>query len=691
MNLALARLLRRAEDEDPERLAESFVEVGAIFARLSTLDNQIILGRRGTGKTHALAYLAKRLRSQGDIVVSIDLRQVGSNGGIYNDRSTPISEAATRLLLDVLERVHEDLMEQVLERVDQDEGITGETMSLLDRLADAISEVSVIGDAEQRDTEGLEVEAGSDLKLRAGISPAGPALRFLAEASDHRRAVREREVLLRGVAQHRVHFGKLGSVLRKLVPALPGKRLWLLLDEWSTIPLHLQPLLADIFRRGLLPVRGLTLKIAAIDHRSVFKVDQGSFSYLGFEVGADIAADVDLDDFMVFSNDEDMAVGFFAQLFRRHVAAIASEVGGLPPYPNADDFVRDAFASQEAFRELVRAAEGVPRDAINIVGKAALKSEDKRISVQTVQAAARRWYLQDKESTVKANQGGLALLHWIIDRVIGHRKVRGFLLRQGDESPLVHLLYDQRVLHLVKRGIAAKDRPGVRYDAYALDYGCYVDLFGTSDRAPRGLIGTDDDVFLDVPPDEYSDDMRGAILSLGSFEANLHPEQAPRDHLVPDIVVRSTTMSMIEVRDELDDPREQLRDSGWYLLTQQGGQVAAIEIGRRTLKIGSSTESHIRVRNADLLVKHATLSKADPGLVISNPEHAPVYVNGRRNRNTVLADRDTVRIGEVEFVVVHRIAEVGLGGEQRWESSSDAAALETACKETTTGTIGNGH
>lgn len=54
VNVALGRLLRRAEDEEPERLAETFVDVGTLFARLSTRDSQIIFGRRGTGKTHAL-------------------------------------------------------------------------------------------------------------------------------------------------------------------------------------------------------------------------------------------------------------------------------------------------------------------------------------------------------------------------------------------------------------------------------------------------------------------------------------------------------------------------------------------------------------------------------------------------------------------------------------------------------------
>jgi len=654
INTALAKLLRRAEDEDLERLADTFVDVGPLFARLSTRDNQVIFGRRGTGKTHALAYLGERLRSQGDTVVSVDLRLIGSNGGVYNEAGVSVSEAATRLLLDVLGRIHEDLVDHVLERTDTSEDITALTLPLLDRLADAITEVVVEGEAEQRDKKGVDNDSNERTGVEIGLAPPGPALRALAETSQYRRTVRERETLLRGVARHRVHFGQLGNVLEKLVPVIPGKRLWLLLDEWSNVPYHLQPLLADLLRRSVLPIRGLTVKIAAIDHRSVFKVDCDDVSYLGFEVGSDVAADVDLDDFMVFSNDDAMAVAFFAQLFTRHVTALSREVE-LPDFASPDEFVARTFSSGKAFSELVRAGEGVPRDAINILGKAALKADEKRISLSAVRNAARSWYLQDKEGAVKSRKDGLALLHWIIDEVIGHRRARAFLLRQGGESHLIHWLYDQRVVHLVKRGIAAKDRPGVRYDAYALDYGCYVDLLATSDRAPRGLIVTDDDESLDVPPDEYGDTIRGAILDLSSFEAREEatrpPEMAPP---TAEIIVRSTSMTLLRLKDEDDDPLTHIEENGWYLLTEATGRIAVIEIGHRVLRVGSSTQSHIRVRNSDLLAKHALLSKAEPHVVLSNSDRAPVYVNGRRHRNGPLADRDVMRVGEIEFVVLHK-------------------------------------
>ncbi len=652
INTAFGRLLRRAEDEHPERLAGTFVDVGSLFSRLSTRNNQIVFGRRGTGKTHALAYLGEDLRAQGHAVVSVDLRLIGSTGGIYADSNISIAEAGTRLLIDVLEHVHENLVDQVLEAADSVNSTSAAALPTLDRLADAISEVSVIGEAEQRDRSQMAAGSSDGVGIGLSLSPVAPILQVAANANQARRVVAERELRMRGVARHRLHFGALGRALQKLVPCLPTKQLWLLLDEWSHVPLHLQPILADLLRHCVVPISGLTIKIAAIDHRSVFKIDRDDGSYVGFEIGADVAADIDLDDFMVFSNDHNEAVAFFSQMLYRHIAAMAEEDPALALHKSPKDVLRWAFASPDAFGELVRAGEGVPRDTINIVAKAALKAGDRRISISNVRDAARRWYLQDKEGSVKARPEGLALLYWIIDQVVDHRKARAFLLRQGD-SAQVDWLYDQRVLHLVKRAIAAKDRPGVRFDVYKLDYGCYVDLLATR-GGPKGLIQTDEEDYMEVPPDEYDDSIRGAILDLAAFEADRTAGKKRTSPSRPvEITVRSTDItftaadSVIELSDCIEEP-------GWYLFTEINSRLAAIDVGRRALNIGSATGSQIRVRNGELLPKHALVSKADPNPVITSQGDATTYVNGGRIRRAELEDRDTIRLGSVEFVVIRK-------------------------------------
>jgi hypothetical protein len=143
---------------------------------------------------------------------------------------------------------------------------------------------------------------------------------------------------------------------------------------------------------------------------------------------------------------------------------------------------------------------------------------DSSISVQHVRTAARRWYLRDKEKAVEANPQASALLHWIIDEVISGRRARAFLLRQGEPSfhSLVGSLYDARVLHVIKRGVSAHDQPGVRFNVYAVDYGCYVELISTA-YAPQGLLAAEEG-HVEVPPDDYRS-IRRAILDLNDFEA----------------------------------------------------------------------------------------------------------------------------------------------------------------------------
>jgi hypothetical protein len=90
---------KRAERADDNKLAATFVDAAPLLASVSTTDHQVIFGRRGTGKTHILKYLNDAARTSGDISLYLDLRSIGSNGSIYNDREKTHAQRATPLLL----------------------------------------------------------------------------------------------------------------------------------------------------------------------------------------------------------------------------------------------------------------------------------------------------------------------------------------------------------------------------------------------------------------------------------------------------------------------------------------------------------------------------------------------------------------------------------------------------------------
>jgi Cdc6-like AAA superfamily ATPase len=120
LNTILLKLAKRAETNNKRYIIESFVDVGPLFTLLSNRDNQILLGRRGTGKTHVLGYLANQIQDSGRVVVQLDMRTIGSTGGIYADQALSIPERATRLLADTLGAIQHELLTSVIDRQDCD-------------------------------------------------------------------------------------------------------------------------------------------------------------------------------------------------------------------------------------------------------------------------------------------------------------------------------------------------------------------------------------------------------------------------------------------------------------------------------------------------------------------------------------------------------------------------------------------
>jgi hypothetical protein len=516
LNTVLLKLAKRAETYDRQHIVDSFVDVGPLFTLLSNPDNQILFGRRGTGKTHVLGYLASKIQRAGGIAVQLDMRTIGSTGGIYSDPTLTLAERATRLLVDVLSALHDRVLDEALAKAEEYD--LSRLGPLLDAFIDASTTVVVEGTVETVESISASTTASVSGKLEASASLAEMKAGISGGSESKTQATEDRRTARTGSERLRVRFGPVGREFERLVQALPKAQLWVVLDEWSEIPLDLQPYLADLIRRTILPARGVTVKIAAIEQRCNFRVPDSAVGHIGIEIGADAAASISLDEFLVFENNPDLAKRFFRELLYRHVRALVATTRELNVPASSSEFISSLFTQRPAFEEFVRSAEGVPRDAINI---AAQKALDSAVSVPDVRAAARTWYTRAKQQAVATKPRAQALLNWIIDEVIQHRQARAFLLAVDANDELIDFLYDARVLHVIRQGVSAQDYPGRRFNVYALDYGCYVDLINTS-RAPHGLFEAElegEAGFVDVPHTDFRS-IRRAILNLAPFYAS---------------------------------------------------------------------------------------------------------------------------------------------------------------------------
>ncbi|MGH3687713.1 MAG: hypothetical protein ACRDRU_00980 [Pseudonocardiaceae bacterium] len=89
----------------------------------------------------------------GQLTLLIDLRQIGSNGGLYPDTAEGFSLRASQLLIDVLEEIHDRLLDIALE-IDAFSGM----LDHLDALAKAATQVSVEDPSSDRKKRRLNEE-----------------------------------------------------------------------------------------------------------------------------------------------------------------------------------------------------------------------------------------------------------------------------------------------------------------------------------------------------------------------------------------------------------------------------------------------------------------------------------------------------------------------------------------------------
>lgn len=472
---AVSNVYQRSERQsDVQKLVGTFVDVG-ILPQLNNRNNQILYGRRGTGKTHVLKVLESQLEDlpAGIAVAYTDCRTLGSSAQ-FEDEELSIHKRCIALFRDILAPIHSVLIEHIIDHPGPD---AEKSLEEADRLLSAIVDpVRTFVPVEETRSKSAETEQASSTRI--AVSPRKLSGELDGSSVDRSRQDETTKYAVN--VQDKLVFPALQSSLERTLDR-QKLTLYVLIDEWAAIPKVLQPYLAEFLKKTFLPIGNVIIKIAALEYRALFSIPSDD---IGFEIGADISTAPDLDDYYVFDRNPDRVTEVFADILLKHLNADLPDAYLEREYgiTTASDLASKLFTQTDTFKELARASEGVVRDMINIFNKAyfdAHKRGRSTIDQKAVLEASRQWFEQDKVQHLTTEMEGV--LRAIVDEVIGERNARSFLLpRSLQKHPIIQKLFDARVLHLMQRGYADKDNPGVRYDIYALDYGTYVDLIGTT-------------------------------------------------------------------------------------------------------------------------------------------------------------------------------------------------------------------
>jgi len=367
---AITSIIQRSERQNNEqRLQASYVDLG-IKSSLESVNNHIVYGRRGTGKTHLLKVLqdSSYFKERRTCQVYIDARTLGSTEQ-FSDETISLDQRCFSLFQYIMILIWGHLQNHYFRN--EDLMAKPELEQYLGELGAIITKPYIRHEHKKRNRKTKQ----SDMDENAiAFDFVFQKKSFSFKTSDKSSKDVENADEYEIVSSNKIIFPDLQSKIDEVLD-ITSTPLLILLDEWQQIPSMLQPYLAEFLKRSFFPLHRVTIIIAALEYRSSFSKKSVQEQAIGFELGADISATIDIDDHYVFDKDRTAIAEVYATVLYRHLSA---ELGDYLSWEHGVDSPKalrsKLFSSNETFTELARACEGVVRDLINIFAKAALKA-----------------------------------------------------------------------------------------------------------------------------------------------------------------------------------------------------------------------------------------------------------------------------------------------------------------------------
>jgi hypothetical protein len=457
------------------KFSESFVDTN-IVKRLTQSKNQLILGRRGTGKTHLLGslkehYLAN-LENDRILPIFMDGRTISSFAIEAKDISgfsiLMIYRGFLESILAGMEVfMAEDITLGFLKRhfpFSKDKQKMERVVDLINKLRELISygETSLrlgIADFQRTDEAATSTkkEAGANMKVtstsKATVDINAEVSAGLSKVSS-KNVAESMKVLCEGLTI--IKYSKVGQLLDSIVKELELKSIAILFDEWSHIELEYQPFVAEMIRTTLVPVRPgdakMFIKFACIplltNLSATRSTSEQDIKPIGFPIGEEIFVDVDLDRIYNAYADPSITTLFLLSVLQKHLAREILELKKASFDDAYEYFRRVIFKDDENISELVKASAGVPRDFIIIFAKAFQTAQDRLpMTLQDIQVASNSFFKVEKEVLIQNNSEASRLFDRIRDDVCSPAKLdlQFFLVsRQYSKDITLRILWHNR-------------------------------------------------------------------------------------------------------------------------------------------------------------------------------------------------------------------------------------------------------
>lgn len=434
---------------------KTFVDNDGILDRMQNERNQVIFGRRGSGKTLLLNNFLKSYPYAFHAKVNLE-----------PFKTDTLADAILNTLIMILEQYKNQILSKnqsfFARFFDNTSSPVGTINSTIGYLYNLLSE--------QEDTEIFTENTdqnSSHSKINLGTHKLGLNLK---DSEDSSRAIKKKFKFnkLKSINHNRI---AIRNLLVTISEVSQSKKIFISFDDFYFLPKQNQPHFIDFFH-NLCKGTSIILKVATIRQRSLLSIKRETF--IGVEIGDDIQPielDYTLDKFHTLKN-------FMAQILKAFIKSSYAESVKI------NDIIDD-----KGFDLLCVASGGVPRDFLTYFIEICelCIANNSNASINDVYEIAEKNLsnkLQNFEQDAQDDKEMLLeCLNIIRNQIISNEKTNIFLL--PDNLHLVNDSWEQsikeladlRLLHPLASNIIVNGNKRQRYNAFLIDMSLYANSF----------------------------------------------------------------------------------------------------------------------------------------------------------------------------------------------------------------------
>jgi len=540
---ALAYEQPSLKSEDLPEFRRFFVDNGTL-SELHNNANQLVVGRRGTGKTHLLGAFNELIRDEYDKELStmISLMQLDRDSSIPENctlaehrriHATDLFEDFLRKLFPLFLNQADSRLNQIAKSIPHRDAkkklkVVNNLLTQLLEVVELGSPVEILKTSKKTIDTSVTGAAKAGASLSIGIDHNKPHFSAGANLGGDMRSEEESRQIIEIHGKMKVDIIKVRELILQILDELDVDTLHILIDEWMELDKRtlseIQPIFAQLLKKTFFNTNKISVKIASVWHQTTLYDKDDMQKSKGIELKHDIIRAIDLD--TAFLMSEDQVSEFCKELLFKRITYFFEKLENIKESEDisqlcregefVDDlFVSELFDNSSNFRAFIIASHGIPRDLMNIFHKCSLRIKRNFelfcIDYQVIYAEARSAYNTDKRRTIRPDSEAQKLLK-IINEYMESSGRRLFIVKNAYVylSEALQKLVDEELIHQLPSSVTPRDISDT-YKVFLIDFGNYVDWIETRKKDISVLIN---ESVLPTFPHEFSTSIEQYVIDV---------------------------------------------------------------------------------------------------------------------------------------------------------------------------------